>query len=165
MSHRWGKKVSMYMETSHGSSGSSEARLVVRMGIVLGLLAFILAAGCGKGQPPHEKALEIPFQDVTVDPGAVSKVAALVSPSHPADQEHLSPELQYLFTYLATTAVADLVATPAHSQGEWEIEKVFILDDCVAVQLSEGHYLETLLFVQYSQGWRLAARIRPQDHM
>jgi hypothetical protein len=32
------------------------------------------------------------------------------------------------------------------------------------VQMTEGHYLETLFFIQYSEGWRLKARIRPQDH-
>jgi hypothetical protein len=88
----------------------------------------------------------------------------LVSPSHLPDQEVLTPAHQSLFTYLAQTPPADLVTTPVHSRGTWRLEKIFILDDCVAVQMSEGHYLETLFFVQYGGGWRLTSRIRPQDH-
>jgi hypothetical protein len=31
--------------------------------------------------------------------------------------------------------------------------------------MTEGHYLETLFFVQYTEGWRLKARIVPEDHL
>jgi len=134
---------------------------VVRL--LMGLLSLFLITACGS-QTPREETLEIHFRDVSVEPGAVSKILPLVSASHQPDQEHLSPEFQSLFTYLARAPTAQLATTPAHSQGIWQVEKVFVLDDCVAVQLSEGHYLETLFFSQYSKGWRLAARIRPQDH-
>ncbi len=107
---------------------------------------------------------EVRFQDMAVESDAVSKMLPLVSPSHVPPERHLTPAQQFLFTYLAHSNPADLVVTQPHSQGNWRIEKIFMLDDCVAVQMTEGHYLETLFFIQYSEGWRLKARIRPQDH-
>jgi hypothetical protein len=88
----------------------------------------------------------------------------LVSPSHVPSERDLTPAQQFLFTYLVQSNPANLVVTQPHSQGNWRIEKIFMLDDCVAVQMTEGHYLETLFYIQYSEGWRLKARIRPQDH-
>jgi len=108
--------------------------------------------------------MEIHFREILVDSSAVSLILPLVASSHQADDEHLSPAHQSLFTYLAQTDPALLVTTKPHSQGEWRIEKVFLLDDCVAVQMTEGHYLETLFFVQYRDGWRLKSRIVPSDH-
>lgn len=127
------------------------------------LFAWCWAVSCGK-KSPEEDTIEIRFTEAVAQPDSVSKIMPLVSPSHQPDQENLSPEHQSLFTYLAKTNPANLVTTAAHSQGEWRIEKVFILDDCVAVQMSEGHYLETLLFVRCPSGWRLLGRIRPKDH-
>ena len=127
-------------------------------------LAFWLIVSCTT-QSPGEKCIEIRFLETSVEPTAVSKTLALVSPSYQPDKELLSSAHRFLFTHLAKTDPAHLVTTTAHSQGKWRIEKVFMLDDCVAVQMSEGHYLETLFFVQYTEGWRLKARIRPQDHL
>ena len=130
---------------------------------LVSLLSLWLTFACGS-QSPDQETIEIRFRDVAVEPGAVSEMLHLVSPGRQPDQESLSPAQQHLFTYLAKTHPADLARTAAHSQGEWRIEKIFVLDDCVAVQLSEGHYLETLFFAQHSKGWRLIARIQPQDH-
>ena len=130
---------------------------------LIGLLTICLAVSC-TSQTPEEKTIEVLFRDTVVDSSAVSVVLPLVAPSHQADAAHLSPAHQSLFTYLGQTDPAALVNTKAHSQGEWRIEKVFLLDDCVAVQMTEGHFLETLFFVQYSEGWRLKSRIIPRDH-
>ncbi|HVO85393.1 MAG TPA: hypothetical protein VMU60_13295 [Syntrophobacteria bacterium] len=127
------------------------------------LLLTVLSASCGR-EPARQESLEISFRDVPAEAEAVSQVVPLVALSHQADRARLTPALESLFTYLAKTPTAQLARTAPHAQGTWQIEKVFILDDCVAVQLSEGHYLETLLFTQHSTGWRLVARIGPQDH-
>jgi hypothetical protein len=127
------------------------------------LLLVILAASCGR-EPPRQESLDIPLRDVPGEANAVSQMLPLVALSHQADQAHLTPALESLLTYLAKAPVNELTRTPSHAQGTWRIEKLFILDDCVAVQLTEGHYLETLIFSQHSNGWRLVARIRPQDH-
>jgi hypothetical protein len=127
------------------------------------LLVSWLIVSCST-QGPEERSLEVRFSEVGVESNAVSEILPLVSSSHRPDKPHLSPAHQSLFTYLARTEPVDLVITDAHGQGKWRIEKVFILDDCVAVQMTEGHYLETLFFVQQSKGWRLTARVRPRDH-
>jgi len=130
---------------------------------LIGLLTICLSVSCTT-QTSEEKTVEIPFRDTVVDPSSVSVVLPLVAASHQPDNAHLSPAHQALFTYLAKKDPAALVTTEPHSQGEWRIEKVFLLDDCVAVQMTEGHYLETLFFVQYRDGWRLKSRIIPKDH-
>ena len=131
---------------------------------IICLLAICLAVSC-TSQSPEEETTEIRFRNIAVDSRAVSAIIPLVASSHQADDAHLSPAHQSLFTYLAQTDPAALVTTKPHSQGEWRIEKVFLLDDCVAVQMTEGHYLETLFFVQYRDGWRLKDRIIPEDHL
>ena len=130
---------------------------------LIGLLTICLAVSCST-QTPEEETMDIRFRDTVVDPSAVAVVLPLVASSHPPDDAHLSPAHQALFTYLAQKDPSALVTTEPHSQGEWRIEKVFLLDDCVAVQMTEGHYLETLFFVQYRNGWRLKSRIVPNDH-
>ena len=128
------------------------------------LLLFLqLLVYCGT-EGSEEKTIEVRFREITVEPTAVSRVMPLVAPSHQPDETNLSFAHQRLFTYLAQTDPADLVSTKPHSQGRWRIEKVFLLDNSVAVQMTEGHFLETIFFVQYSKGWRLTTRIRPQDH-
>ena len=131
---------------------------------IIALLTICLAVSC-TSQSPEEETTEIRFRNIAVDSRAVSAIIPLVASSHQADDAHLSPAHQSLFTYLAQTDPAALVTTKPHSQGEWRIEKVFLLDDCVAVQMTEGHYLETLFFVQYRDGWRLKDRIIPEDHL
>jgi hypothetical protein len=131
--------------------------------ILLSLLLFLLIASCGT-QGPEEEVLEVRISEIGIESKAVSEIMPLVSPSHIPEAQHLSPAHQSLFTYLAKVDPADLVTTKPHSRGIWRIEKVYILDDSVAVQMSEGHYLETLFFVQYSEGWRLKSRITPRDH-
>jgi hypothetical protein len=123
----------------------------------------LLAVSCTT-QPAEEETIEVRFRDTVADPRAVAVVLPLVVSSHEPDEPDLSPAHQTLFTYLAQTDSAFLVTTKPHSQGKWRIEKVFLLDDCVAVQMTEGHYLETLFFVQYRNGWRLKSRITPRDH-
>ena len=130
---------------------------------LLSLSVFCLIASCTT-QGPEEESIEVHFREISVEPTAVSKILPLVAPSHQPDEPNLSPALQSLFTYLAQADPADLVTTKPHSQGKWRLEKVFLLDDCVAVQLTEGHYLETVFFVQHRKGWRLKARITPRDH-
>ena len=135
-------------------------------GMTQALLPFLIPlfmVSCGT-QSSEEKSAEVRFREMAVESGAVSKMLPLVSPSHVPPEKHLTLAHQFLFTYLAHSNPADLVVTRPHSQGSWRIEKIFMLDDCVAVQMTEGHYLETLFFIQYSEGWRLAARIRPEDH-
>ena len=127
------------------------------------VLTILLAVSCTT-QPAEEETIEVRFRDIVADPRAVSVVLPLVASSHEPDEPHLSPAHQSLFTYLAQTDPAALVTTKPHNQGKWRIEKVFLLDDCVAVQMTEGHYLETLFFVQYRNGWRLKSRITPWDH-
>ena len=146
-------------ECCHRSSRS----LCLAVRRLIGLLTICLAVACTT-QTSEEETLEIRFRDTVVDPSAVSLVLPLAASSHPPDEAHLSPAHQALFTYLAQKDPAALVTTEPHSQGEWRIEKVFLLDDCVAVQMTEGHYLETLFFVQYRDGWRLKSRIVPKDH-
>ena len=130
---------------------------------LVGLLTICLAVSCTT-QTPEEETMEIRFRDTVVDSSAVAVVLPLVAGSHQPDDAHLSIAHQALFTYLAQKDPAALVTTEPHNQGEWRIEKVFLLDDCVAVQMTEGHYLETLFFVQYTDGWRLKSRIVPEDH-
>ena len=127
------------------------------------VLTILLAVSCTT-HPAEEETIEVHFRDILVYPGAVAVVLPLVASSHEPDEPHVSPGHQFLFTYLAQTDPAALVTTGPHSQGKWRIEKVFLLDDCVAVQMTEGHYLETLFFVQYRNGWRLKSRITPRDH-
>jgi hypothetical protein len=139
---------------------------VSRGGMTRALLPFLISllmVSCGT-QSSEEKGAEVRFREMAVESTAVSKMLPLLSPSHVPPERHLTPAQQFLFTYLAQSNPADLVVTRPHGRGNWRIEKIFMLDDCVAVQMTEGHYLETLFFIQYSEGWRLKARIRPQDH-
>jgi hypothetical protein len=141
-------------------------RSVSRGGMTRALLPFLiplLMVSCST-QSSEEEGAEVRFREMAVESGAVSKMLPLVSPSHVPPERDLTPAQQFLFTYLVQSNPANLVVTQPHSQGNWRIEKIFMLDDCVAVQMTEGHYLETLFYIQYSEGWRLKARIRPQDH-
>ena len=141
-------------------------RSVSQGGMTRALLPFLISllmVSCGT-QSSEEKGAEVRFREMAVESTAVSKMLPLVSSSHVPPEGQLTPAQQFLFTYLAQLNPADLVVTKPHSQGEWRIGKIFVLDDCVAVQMTEGHYLETLFYIQYSEGWRLKARIRPQDH-
>ena len=143
-----------------------EIHSVSQGGVTRSLLPFLISllmVSCGT-QSSEEKGEEVRFREMAVESGAVSRMLPLLSPSHVPSERHLTPAQQFLFTYLAHSKPADLVVTRPHGQGNWRIEKIFMLDDCVAVQMTEGHYLETLFFIQYSEGWRLKARIRPQDH-
>ena len=152
---RWMKRAKQTVARRHGWR-----RFVVHApGLIAAMLLF-----CCDGDAPERRRADIPFKDLTVEPRAVSDMVTRVSLGHQLSQETISPALQALFTHLGKTPAAELVITPAHSQGEWQVEKVFLLDDCVAVQMSEGHYLETIFFTRYSQGWRLVARIVPHDH-
>ena len=130
---------------------------------LLPFLISLLMVSCGT-QSSEEKGAEVRFREMAVESTAVSKMLPLLSPSHVPPERHLTPAQQFLFTYLAQSNPADLVVTRPHSRGIWRIEKIFMLDDCVAVQMTEGHYLETLFFVQYRDGWRLKSRIIPKDH-
>jgi hypothetical protein len=151
----------MLANTECFHSSSKSFCLVVKR--LIGLLTICLAISC-TSQTAEEETIEVLFRNTVVDPAAVSVVLPLVVPSHEPDEAHISPAHQSLFTYLAKTDPADLVTTKPQNQWEWRIEKVFLLDDCVAVQMTEGHYLETLFFVQNSRGWRLKSRIIPEDH-
>jgi hypothetical protein len=95
----------------------------------------LLAVSCTT-QPAEEETIEVRFRDTVADPRAVAVVLPLVVSSHEPDEPDLSPAHQSLFTYLAQTDSASLVTTKPHSQGKWRIEKVFLLDDCVAVQMT-----------------------------
>ena len=141
-------------------------RFVSHGGMTLALLPFLIPwpmVSCGT-QSSEEKGAEVQFREMAVESGAVSKMLPLISPSHLPPERHLTPAQQFLFTYLAHSNPSDLVVTRPHGQGNWRIEKIFMLDDCVAVQMTEGHHLETLFFVQYKDGWRLKSRIIPKDH-
>ena len=143
-----------------------EIHSVSQGGMTRALLPFLISllmVSCGT-QSSEEKGEEVRFREMAVESGAVSKMLPLLAPSHVPPERHLTPAQQFLFTYLAQSNPADLVVTQPHSQGNWRIEKIFMLDDCVAVQMTEGHYLETLFFIQYSEGWRLKSRIIPRDH-
>ena len=143
-----------------------EVRSVSHGAMARALLPFLISlliVSCGT-QSSEEKGEEVRFREMAVESGAVSKMLPLLAPSHVPPERHLTPAQQFLFTYLARTDPADLVVTRPHGKGKWRIEKIFLLDDCVAVQMTEGHYLETLFFVQYRDGWRLKSRIIPKDH-
>ena len=140
---------------SGGHGGITQALLL--------LLILLFMVSCGT-QSSEEKGEGVVFREMTVESGAVSRMLPLISPSHVPPDRHLTPAQQFLLTYLAQSNPADLVVTRPHGQGNWRIEKIFLLDDCVAVQMTEGHYLETLFFVQYRDGWRLKNRIIPSDH-
>ncbi|MGD9036969.1 MAG: hypothetical protein PVF10_10455 [Syntrophobacterales bacterium] len=134
--------------------------------IIRALFAFLILlfmVSCGT-QSSEEEGAEVAFREMAVESRAVLKMLPLISPSHVPPERHLTPAQQFLFTYLAKTDPADLVVTRPHGQGSWRIEKIFMLDDCVAVQMTEGHYLETLFYIQYSEGWRLKGRVIPKDH-
>ncbi|MBW2070229.1 MAG: hypothetical protein JRI89_03140 [Deltaproteobacteria bacterium] len=136
------------------------SRLVAALMI---LVTSMVLSSCGP-EKPEKGVVEIPFRTITVNPDAVAALLPLVSCGRQPAAPEIPASLGVLFTYLATAQAANLVETRAHAQGKWRMEKIYFLDDCVAVQMTEGHYLETLFFVQFSKGWRLAARIRPQDH-
>ena len=141
-------------------------RSVSQGGMTRALLPFLISLlmmSCGT-QSSEDKGAEVRFREMAVESDAVSKMLPLISPSHVPPERQLTPAQQFLFTYLAQSNPADLVVTQPHSKGNWRIEKIFMLDDCVAVQMTEGHYLETLFFVQYRDGWRLKSRIIPKDH-
>jgi hypothetical protein len=152
------------------SMGQVLKRVAIRSfshgGMTRALLPFLipwLMVSCGT-QSSEEKGSEVRFREMAVESTAVSRMLPLIFPSHMPPERQLTPAQQFLFTYLAQSNPADLVVTRPHSQGNWRIEKIFMLDDCVAVQMTEGHYLETLFFVQYRDGWRLKSRIIPRDH-
>ena len=108
--------------------------------------------------------MQVSIPKTPIDTKAVTKMLPLIYPSHRPALENISPALQSLLTYLAKTPANDLVTTLPHSQGKWQVEKVYVLDDCVAAQMGDGHYLETIFFVQALNDWRIVGRVRPQDH-
>jgi len=127
------------------------------------LCAFSLVIGCG-GMINTKPGLQIKLSDIQIDEKAVEQMAAhLAVPVAPC-REEIPDALKSLLSFLVQTPPDSLVESSPHAQSSWRLDQVYILDDCVAVQFAEGHYLETIFFVRNPKGWRISGRIRPEDH-
>jgi hypothetical protein len=127
------------------------------------LCLFWVIAGCS-GLATRRPALQIAFSDFQIDEEAVETAVARVAVGKPASRQALPEAVKVLFSFLVQAPPDELVETKPHAEGCWRLDRIYLLDDCVAVQFAEGHYMETLFFVRNHAGWRLAARIRPADH-
>lgn len=108
--------------------------------------------------------LQIKPNDIQIDEKAVEQTMAHIAVPKASFQEEVSEAFKILFTFLAHTPPNKLVETKPHAETHWDLDRIYLLDDCVAVQFVEGHYMETVFFVRNRMGWRIAGRIRPKDH-
>jgi len=128
------------------------------------LSLFWLMAGCS-GMAFRGPALQIELSDLEIDERAVEKAMAHIAATEPSLPEGLPGDVKILFTFLGHAAPDTLVETKPHANAHWCLDRIYLLDDCVAVQFAEGHYMETVFFVRTRTGWRTAARIQPKDHL
>jgi len=109
-------------------------------------------------------ALQITLSDIQVDEEAVEQAMARIAVSPAPSGEEVPETLKALFSFLVQTPSDKLVETRPHAGTRWHLDQIYLLDDCVAAQFAEGHYMETVFFVRNRRGWRIAGRIRPGDH-
>ena len=131
-----------------------------------GLLVLCLVwlnTGCG-GMASRKPGLQVALNDMQVDEEAVEQAMARIAVSPALSLEDVSEALKILFSFLVQTPPDQLVETKSHAEARWQLDKIYLLDDCVAVQFAEGHYMETIFWVRNRTGWRTAGRIRPEDH-
>ena len=114
---------------------------------------------------PSKQSLQIRSDAVEIDDMAVERLLPKIAPSPVPSQKRLSEPLKTLLTFLAQTPPARAVKTKPHALSQWRIDRIYLLDDCVAVQFAEGHYMETIFFVKTPIGWRIAGRVVPSDHL
>ena len=124
------------------------------------MMGFAGCSGLGLRRP----ALQIESNNIHVDEGAVEQTMAHVAVTKTPWQKEVPEAFKVLFTFLGRTPPEKLVETKPHADARWQLDQIYLLDDCVAVQFAEGHYMETIFFVKNRAGWRLAGRIRPEDH-
>ena len=130
------------------------------------LLCLIwLITGCS-GMGSRKPGLQVALNDIQVDEEAVGQAMAMtrIAVSPLLSREDVSEALKILFSFLVQTPPDQLVETKPHAEARWQLDKIYLLDDCVAVQFAEGHYMETIFWVRNRTGWRMAGRIRPEDH-
>jgi len=131
-----------------------------------GLLVLCLVwliTGC-RGMASRKASLQVAFNDIQVDEAAVGQAMTHIAVAPALSREDVSEALKILFSFLVQTPPDELVETKPHAQARWHLNQIYLLDDCVAVQFAEGHYMETVFFVRNREGWRIAGRIRPEDH-
>lgn len=140
--------------------GAAKGRPMRRL---LLLCAFCLVTGCG-GMANTKRALQIKLSDIQIDEKAVEQMTAHIAVPTALSGERVPESLKILFSFLAQTRPGRLVETKPHASGRWQLDQIYLFEDCVAVQFTEGHYLETIFFVRNRTGWRIAGRIRPEDY-
>lgn len=131
-----------------------------------GLLVLCLVwliTGCS-GMGSRRPDLQLGLNDIQVDEEAVGQAMARIAVSPSLSRQDVSEALKILFSFLVQTPPDQLVETRPHAEARWQLDKIYLLDDCVAVQFAEGHYMETIFLVRNRTGWRTAGRIRPEDH-
>jgi hypothetical protein len=112
----------------------------------------------------RKPGLQVALNDIQVDEEAVGQAMTRIAVSPPLSREDVSEALKILFSFLVQTPPDQLLETKPHAEARWQLDKIYLLDDCVAVQFAEGHYMETIFWVRNRTGWRMAGRIRPEDH-
>jgi hypothetical protein len=131
-------------------------------GLLLLCLVWLIT-GCS-GIASRKAGLQLGLDDIQVDEEAVGQAMTRIAVSPALSREDLSEALKILFSFLVQTPPDQLVETKPHAEARWQLDKIYLLDDCVAVQFAEGHYMETIFWVRNRTGWRMAGRIRPEDH-
>ena len=100
-----------------------------------------------------------------VNDQAIAKMMPMIARMEP--KEELSEQTKSLLTFLSTANIADLVETPAHAQGKWQISKIRILEPGseVAVVCEEGHYVEVIYFSLRADNhtWVIVGRRKPDQ--
>jgi len=128
------------------------------------LCLFWLTTGCG-GIAFRKPALQIKSSDIQIDEKAVEQTMARIGVPTAPFREEVPEAFKILFSFLGQTPPDKLVDAKPHAEAHWKLDQIYLLDDCVAVQFVEGHYMETIFFVQNRTGWHIAGRIRPKDHL
>jgi hypothetical protein len=113
----------------------------------------------------RKSALQIKLSDIQIDQEAVGQAMAHIAVPAAPCREEVSEALKILLSFLAQTPPDKLVETKPHAESRWHLDQIYLLDDCVAVQFAQGHYMETIFFVRNRTGWHVAGRIRPKDHL
>ena len=131
-------------------------------GLLLLCLVWLIT-GCS-GIASRKAGLQLGLDDIQVDEEAVGQAMTRIAVSPALSREDVSEALKILFSFLVQTPPDQLVETKPHAEARWQLDKIYLLDDCVAVQFAEGHYMETIFWVRNRTGWRMAGRIRPEDH-
>jgi len=127
-------------------------------------LGLVCLSGCS-GMAFRGDALQVGLSAVEIDKKALEKAVAHLAATQASSPEALPEAVKILFSFLGQTAPDAMVKTRPHADAHWRLDRIYLLDDCVAAQFTEGHYMETVFFVRTRGGWRVATRIRPQDHL